>query len=58
MIVIGLVMLWFGYRNGIRPSADVRNGHDGLSLLAGAALYAVMTQLHTVLIGVPVFALS
>lgn len=44
--------------NGIRPSRDVRIGHDGLSLIFGAALYGIMTQLHVVLIGVPIFALS
>jgi uncharacterized membrane protein len=44
--------------NGIRPSPEVRMGHDGLSLISGAALYGIMTQLHPVLIGVPIFALS
>ena len=40
---------------GVRPTPVVRLGHDPLSLLAGAALYGVMTQLHPVLIGVPIF---
>jgi uncharacterized membrane protein len=40
---------------GVRPTPDVRQGHDLLALLAGAALYGVMTQLHPVLIGVPIF---
>jgi uncharacterized membrane protein len=44
--------------NGIRPSPEVRQGHDLVSVLAGLALYGVMTQLHPVLIGVPVFPLS
>ncbi len=44
--------------NGIRPSPEVRTGHDGLALIFGAALYGIMTQLHPVLIGVPIFALS
>ena len=44
--------------NGIRPSPEVRIGHDGLSLIFGAALYGIMTQLHPALIGVPIFALS
>ena len=44
--------------NGIRPSPEVRVGHDGLSLIFGAALYGIMTQLHPALIGVPIFALS
>jgi hypothetical protein len=44
--------------NGVRPSPEVRIGHDGLSLIFGAALYGIMTQLHPALIGVPIFALS
>ena len=44
--------------NGIRPSPEVRIGHDGLSLIFGAALYGIMTQLHVALIGVPIFAIS
>lgn len=47
-----------GTLNGVRPSPDVRGGHDLVSVLAGIALYGVMTQLHAVLIGVPVFQLS
>lgn len=58
LMASAVLMLVLGYRNGIRPTVDVRAGHDGLSLLAGAALYAVMIQLHGVIIGVPVFALS
>jgi uncharacterized membrane protein len=45
----------FGIARGVRPSPEVRAGHDLLSLLAGVALYGVMTQLHPVLIGVPIF---
>jgi NnrU protein len=44
--------------NGIRPTPEVRVGHDGLSFIFGAALYGVMTQLHPALIGVPIFAIS
>lgn len=44
--------------NGVRPTPEVRIGHDGLSLIFGAALYGIMTQLHAALIGVPVFVLS
>lgn len=47
-----------GTANGVRPSPEVRQGHDLISILAGVALYGVMTQLHPVLIGVPVFQLS
>lgn len=44
--------------NGIRPSPEVRMGHDGLSFIFGAALYGIMTQLHPTIIGVPIFAIS
>ena len=44
--------------NGIRPSPEVRLGHDVLSFIFGAALYGIMTQLHPALIGVPIFAVS
>jgi hypothetical protein len=44
--------------NGIRPTPEVRTGHDGLSLIFGAALCGIMTQLHLALIGVPIFAIS
>jgi uncharacterized membrane protein len=42
---------------GARPSPDVRSGHDMLAMLAGLALFAMMAQLHGVLIGVPVLTL-
>jgi uncharacterized membrane protein len=47
-----------GTANGIRPSPEVRGGHDLISIIMGIALYGVMTQLHPVLIGVPVFQLG
>lgn len=43
--------------NGIRPTPEVRVGHNGLSLIFGAALYGIMTQLHPAIIGVPIFAI-
>ena len=45
-------------RNGGPPAADVRQGHNLLSLLSGLALYGLMAQLHGVLIGVAVFQLT
>lgn len=44
--------------NGIRPSPEVRKGHDLMAVVIGIALYSVMAQLHGVLIGVPVFSLT
>jgi uncharacterized membrane protein len=46
--------LALGWSYGIRPSPEVRSGHDILSLVAGVALYIAMVQLHPVLIGVPI----
>jgi uncharacterized membrane protein len=57
-LLFSLIYMAVAVANGIRPSPEVRMGHDGLGLLFGAALYGIMTQLHPVLIGVPIFALS
>ena len=54
----GAAHLALGLAHGIRPSPEVRAGHDILSLIAGVALYIAMVQLHPVLIGVPVLTLS
>ncbi len=53
-----IVLIVIGLGQGTRPSPDIRKGHDLLSLLAGTALYGVMTQLHPVLIGVPILVLT
>ena len=45
-----------GLAYGIKPSPEVRSGHDVLSLVAGVALYISMVQLHPMLIGVPVLS--
>ena len=47
-----------GTINGVRPSPEVRKGHDLVSILIGIALYGVMAQLHGALIGVPVFQIG
>jgi uncharacterized membrane protein len=47
-----------GVANGVRPSPDVRGGHDLVSIIVGLALYSLMAQAHGVLIGVPVFDIS
>jgi len=57
LMAYGLLHIGVGLATGARPTADVRAGHDLISLLAGAALYVAMTQLHPVVIGVPVFQL-
>jgi uncharacterized membrane protein len=55
---ISLALMAVAMSNGIRPTPEVRVGHDGLSLIFGAALYGIMTQLHPAIIGVPIFAIS
>ena len=47
-----------GIANGVRPSPEVRGGHDLVALVIGVALYSGMIQMHGVLIGVPVFDIS
>ena len=47
-----------GVANGVRPSREVRAGHDLLSIVMGVALYGVMAQLHGALIGVQLVQLS
>jgi uncharacterized membrane protein len=58
LLIYAAAHIGIGLAQGVRPSPEVRQGHDPLSLLAGAALYAVMTQLHPVVIGVPVLVLG
>ena len=58
LLCVSIALMTLAMANGIHPSPDVRIGHDGLSLIFGAALYGIMTQLHPALIGVPNIALS
>lgn len=55
LLLYGALHIIVGLANGVRPSPDVREGHDLLSILIGVALYAMMSQAHPILIGVPVF---
>jgi uncharacterized membrane protein len=58
LLAYGAVYLVAGLANGVRPSPEVRGGHDMLSILIGIALYGVMTQLHPVIAGVPILVLT
>lgn len=58
LLAYGAVHLLGGLASGFRPSPEVRQGHDMLSLLAGVALYGVMIQLHAHLIGVALFSIN
>ena len=57
-LIYAVLHILIGTLNGVRPTPVVRQGHNLLSVLGGIALYGVMTQLHVVLIGVPVFQLT
>ena len=57
-LIYAVLHIAIGMAKNMRPSPEVRGGHDLLSLLAGVALYGVMTQLHPILIGVPIFVPS
>ena len=57
-LLYGVLHIVIGTLNGVRPSADVRGGHDLLSILGGIALYGIMAQLHGAVIGVPVVQLG
>ena len=58
MSAYGATHVALGLANGMRPSPEMRTGHDVLSLLIGAALFGAMTQLHPVLTGMPVIDLG
>ena len=57
-LVYAVLHMLIGISNGVRPSPQVREGHNLLSVFAGLALYGVMIQAHHALIGVPVFQLN
>ena len=57
-LAYALAHLAIGLANGVRPSPEVRAGHNLLSVLIGIALYGIMAQLHGALIGVPLVQLG
>ncbi len=58
MLIYAAAHLVLGAINGIRPSPVIRQGHDVMSLIVGAALYGVFAQLHPLFTGMPVVTLS
>jgi hypothetical protein len=60
--IIGAIALAGYYAVRLRRAGfkrvDVRSGHNTLSLLAGAALFALTVQLHGLLFGVAVFRIT
>lgn len=57
-LVYAVAHIAIGIANGVRPSPEVRGGHDLVSIVIGIALYSGMIQMHGMLIGVPVFDIS
>jgi uncharacterized membrane protein len=57
MLIYALAHLGLGWANDIRPSSIVRQGHDVISIMFGAAFYGVVAQLHVLFTGVPVISL-
>jgi len=58
LLTYAVFHLALGFSNGIRPSPEIRQGHDAIAVFIGLALYSAMIQLHPYLIGVPVLTLS
>lgn len=57
-LVSAILLMTIRVAQGARPPSETRSGHDLLSLMTGAALFGVMTQLHPVLTGVPILVLT
>ncbi len=57
LLTYAVLHIIIGTANGVRPSSEVRSGHNLLAVLAGIALYGLAAQLHGALIGVPVVQL-
>jgi uncharacterized membrane protein len=57
LMIAALVHFVLLKAHGPYVPTDERGGHNFMSVLAGVALYGVMTQLHGVIIGMPVLTL-
>ncbi len=58
LLVFAVAFIILGLRNQVFPSLVVREGHDVVSLLAGASTYGAMVQLHEPFIGVPIISIE
>jgi hypothetical protein len=56
-IILFCVPIWRAFKSNHFAPSVVRDGHNFLGVLVGAALFAITSQLHAVLFGVPVFQL-
>ncbi len=57
LLIYAILHMTIGMLQGVRPTPEIRSGHDFLAVMTGVALYGAMTQLHPILIGVPILSL-
>ena len=57
LVALALLGYYVMRRKSFKP-VDVRDGHNILSMLVGAALFALTVQLHAVAFGVAVFRIT
>jgi uncharacterized membrane protein len=58
MLLSALALFTIGIFNASAPPAEVRAGHDLLSIFAASALFAAMAQLHPLISGVPIVTVT
>jgi uncharacterized membrane protein len=58
LLAYGAIHLIAGLSQGFRPSPEVRQGHDVMSIFIGVALYGVMIQMHQFFPGVALFSIQ
>ncbi|MFT3987302.1 NnrU family protein [Aestuariivirga sp.] len=54
---LAIAQMMMAAKHGVRPSPEVRSGHDLLSIVIGVALFGILTQLHAFVVGVPILKL-
>ena len=58
LALAALLQVFLMMQGGVAAPADVRNGHNFLSVMAGIALDGLMTQLHYAVTGMPLVVLQ
>lgn len=58
LAIYAVVFIVLSLMAKVRPSEDVREGHDVLAIVIGVAFYAAMVQLHAIVIGVPIVTIQ
>ena len=57
-VIYGALVAAQACQASLRPSPEVRGGHDLFSLVMGLAIFGIAVQLHGAIIGVPVLVLT